>query len=347
MPGGRWPVWLATLLIGLVGALIAAGLGVPVPWMIGPVLVTAALRIAGVPLAPPPGTRPLGQWAIGTGLGLWFTPEVVAELAAFAPAVAVGAAFALALGAAAGRGLARLTGVDTSTAYFACMPGGASEMANLAERYGARVDRVAAAHTLRVLLVVLIVPAAFTASGVHGLDSRASVAHAVSAPGLCVLVPLTLLGALVWKRLGPPNPWVIGPLFVTAALTATGWLPSGLPRGVSVAGQLAIGVALGCRFSPDFFRAAPRFLAGVAALGLGMIALAALFGAALGALAGLPAPAVVLGTSPGGIAEMCITAQALALGVPLVTSFHVIRMLTVVLASGPLYALLERRDRGG
>ena len=55
-----------------------------------------------------------------------------------------------------------------------------------------------------------------------------------------------------------------------------------------------------------------------------MIALSALFGLALAAAFGLPAANVVLGNSPGGIAEMAITAAVLHLGVPMVTAFHVL-----------------------
>ena len=42
-------------------------------------------------------------------------------------------------------------------------------------------------------------------------------------------------------------------------------------------------------------------------------------------LSGLYPATLVLGMAPGGIAEMCITAKVLQLGVPLVTAFHVTR----------------------
>ena len=42
---------------------------------------------------------------------------------------------------------------------------------------------------------------------------------------------------------------------------------------------------------------------------------------------------------PGGIAEMCLTAKALQLGVPVVTAFHVTRMVAVVLLAGPLFRI--------
>jgi uncharacterized membrane protein AbrB (regulator of aidB expression) len=52
---------------------------------------------------------------------------------------------------------------------------------------------------------------------------------------------------------------------------------------------------------------------------------------------GLNPYAVILGNSPGGIAEMCLTAKALQLGVPLVTAFHVVRYVIVLLTTGPIY----------
>ena len=53
------------------------------------------------------------------------------------------------------------------------------------------------------------------------------------------------------------------------------------------------------------------------------------------------AAVALLAISPGGIAEMALTARVLRLGVPAVTAFHVARM--VVLAIGPLYRWWERR----
>ncbi|MNU10280.1 putative ammonia monooxygenase [compost metagenome] len=53
---------------------------------------------------------------------------------------------------------------------------------------------------------------------------------------------------------------------------------------------------------------------------------------------------MILGTTPGGIAEMAITAKVLQLGVPVVTAFHVTRMVFVVIVTGPLYAILAARQ---
>jgi uncharacterized membrane protein AbrB (regulator of aidB expression) len=48
-------------------------------------------------------------------------------------------------------------------------------------------------------------------------------------------------------------------------------------------------------------------------------------------------PSAVLATAPGGIAEMCITAKVLQLGVPLVTAAHVTRVIVLVTGTGVFF----------
>jgi uncharacterized membrane protein AbrB (regulator of aidB expression) len=56
---------------------------------------------------------------------------------------------------------------------------------------------------------------------------------------------------------------------------------------------------------------------------------------------GLPTPTLVLAMAPGGIAEMCITAKVLQLGVPLVTAAQVARVLVLISTTGPGFRLLR------
>ena len=103
-----------------------------------------------------------------------------------------------------------------------------------------------------------------------------------------------------------------------------------------------IGIALGTRFTPEFFRAAPRFLGAVAAITLLYLLAAAGFGVLLAAGSGLHWSTAIIATTPGGIGEMALTAQALKLGVPIVTAFHALRMAAVVISIGAVYRLWRR-----
>jgi membrane AbrB-like protein len=103
-----------------------------------------------------------------------------------------------------------------------------------------------------------------------------------------------------------------------------------------------IGCTLGARFEQKFASKAPRYMLVVAASVMLAMALAALSAWMLAWLGGLAIPTMVLATAPGGIAEMCITAKALQLGVPLVTAAHVTRVLMLVTTTAPLFRLVRR-----
>lgn len=340
-PASRPARLVLTLLAGAAAAGLCLLLHTPLPWMIGPLVATAIGCMAGLPLAAATPLRNAGQWAIGTVLGLYFTPQVVGIVASHWAAILAGIAWALLLGALFGVFLRRANAgrmaLDRPTLFFASAIGGASEMAVLAERFGGRMDLVASAHSLRILLVVLTIPFGFQAAGLHGLDPTLPGPQQVEWRGLLQLVAMTVAGGAFLRWRGVSNPWVLGPLFVAFGLTSTGVELSALPKWMTNLGQLFIGVALGTRFTPAFLHTAPRWLLSVGAGTLAMIVLSAGFAFGIAHLSGLHPATVMLGTSPGGIAEMCLTAKVLELGVPVVTAFHVTRMAAVVLLAAPLF----------
>jgi membrane AbrB-like protein len=241
--------------------------------------------------------------------------------------------------------LARLAGIDRTSAIFASVPGGAAEMAVLGERFGARVDKVSAAQSVRILVVVILLPALYTLSGVHGADAYVPGTSFVDAAGLATLLGATAIGGFIALRLGIPNAFVLGSLAVALPLTAMEIHLSAMPVLASNSAQCLLGCALGSRFQPDFIHGAPRFMAATVVTSVISIAVAALFGWSIAWAADLYAPTVILGTAPGGIAEMCITAKVLQLGVPLVTSFQVARIVILLLTTAPLFGFTRRKVR--
>jgi hypothetical protein len=328
---------LRTVVLALLGAGLAIWTRLPLPWLTGPLIMIASFNISGVRLRSVPYAREAGQWIIGFALGLYFTPEVVRLIVRLAPWVIVAVLFSVLLGLAGAWVLKRLSGESGTTCFFAAAIGGAAEMATQAERHGGQVDRVAAAHSLRIMLVALVVPFTLQWWGVQGTDPYTPGAATFDPTGFSVLVAATGGGAVVLTRLGVPNAFMLGPLLATAAITAGGFAWSSLPTPLLNAGQLLIGIALGSRFAPEFFRAAPRYLAAVAVLTFVYLAACAVFGAWLAEAAGLATATAVLASTPGGIGEMAITAKVLKLGAPIVTAFHSIRLALIVLIIGALY----------
>ena len=329
------------LAAGVAAGLLCSWLGTPLPWMIGPLFAMATLRLSGLPMETLPGGRDAGMLVVGMSLGLYFTVPVLREVAAYWPWFVFLGFASIAYGATSALLLMRLGNVDRATAYFGSMPGGAADMAHMGERYGARPDRVAFAHSVRMMMVVTLIPAGITLAGFSSTEEYRPVTVPFDVPGLAILIALNVVAGLVARRVGAPTAFTMGPLFLTTALTASGVELSSVPTWMTNAAQVLLGLNLGSRFERSFLREAPRFAsAALASIAL-MLALAGLVGWAIAATSGAYLGTALLAAAPGGIAEMTITAKVLRIGVAFVTAAHVVRYLIVVLFTMPMFRILE------
>lgn len=335
---------LAGAVASLVGALIAVWLGIPLPWLLGPLFVVASLRLMSAPVAAYMPLRNAGQWIIGVSLGLYFSPQIVGLITQHWPLLLLGMMVSLVLAAMGTWLLTAFGRADLKTAWFSSAIGGASEMSILAERYNARVDLVASAHSLRVLAVVTIIPFGFEWAGISGSMTTTLSKLPVNHFHLAVVVVLATLGGLLFRRFRVASSWVLGPLCATALLTVNELTVTSIPGWVVNMGQLFLGWSLGDRYRPAFFKAAPRFLSVVGVFSLLSIGLVFIVGILASRLTDLPLPTLWLGMAPGGLAEMAITAKVLMLGVPMVTAFQVSRMAFVVIVTGWIYERFLKRE---
>lgn len=335
---------LALALCAAAGALFA-WLRLPLPWMTGPLSAMAFCNFANAGLRAPRGAREAGQVVIGTALGLYFTAAVAREVLSYWHLLIAAGLFAIVLGALGGWILSRAARIDGTTAFFASVAGGAAEMTILGERYGARPDRVALGQSLRILAVVVVVPFALTYSGLRGTELYQPTTLPVDWGGLALLLAIAAGAAFLVNACGMPNAFMFGALGVVIALTVSGIHFSSMPPLLSNAAQVVLGCALGARFQRRSLESAPRYVFAVLVSVAVAMVVAAAFAAVLAWASGVPMATLVLATAPGGIAEMCITAKVLSLGVPLVTAAHVTRVLVLITTTAPTYLAVQRFRR--
>lgn len=333
--------WWATPLAGITGALLATAANWPLPWIIGSMLAVIIVRCSGWNIAQIPNGRKSGQWLIATSIGLHFTQAVVHEIAGHF-ALMLAAAFTTLLLALAGIALMRRQGMDLTTAYFAFMPANFAEMIQLGMRYKANVSQIAAAHSIRLVVIVLSVPPAMFVL----MQVPPDTVHARPPVDWYWLAPLLAGGAamaVLWKKLGLPNPWMFGPMALCGVVSAVFDLHMALPVELSHYGQLMIGCALGSFFDRDFFRRSPFYLLKVLAFTLSMIATTFLFAWGFALWSGSALLTLTLGMMPGSTTEMYLTAEALNLGAGMVTAMQIMRLVVVMLCAEPLLRLWLNR----
>jgi len=336
------PGMLRALAVGIPAGFIFDRLQAPIPWMIGPMIAVATLNLLGMRMHSPPYARQMGQVILGSAVGLYFTPSVVAALAGNLPAIIAATIAVFLVGGLGALTLSRASGVDGKSTFFASIPGGAMAMAVLADRYGAQIAPVALAHSLRVSLVVIIVPLALT----YGGFPLVAAAYRPDLPlDFSILTPWLAIGWLlgeISEKLHFQNGCLLVPIFLGAALTMSGIQLSAVPHWLIDFAQLMFGLVLGARYERAFFIRYKLFIPFALLNSCFILVTSALAGAALAWLFDLPVATMILATAPGGLAEMTITAQALKISVPLVVAFHLFRVIVVNMGTQYFYTLTAR-----
>ncbi len=357
-PAPGWVTWfprrggasiLATFLIAAAAGALFQWLGVPLPWMLGPLAVCAAGALAGLPMRGVPQSREVGQIFVGLAIGLRLTPEVLGSTLALVPHMALATAYVICVTTAAAFLLRPLAGVDGRTAFFATAAAGMADMAIVAKRYNGRSDAVAVVQATRVAFIVVTVPLLVFFFGRDGGIESPTTLRLAGPFELGFLVVLGTIGVHAVRPLGIPNPWLIGPVLVGALVASVGLLPVSVPRVFIVVAQIAIGISLGLRFERDLILRLPRVVGGALVVSALLVVVAAAGAWALETVADVPFSTGFLALAPAGVTEMVITAEAMHLDTALVTAFHVMRI--AVIASSILvvfraYEWVDRRING-
>ncbi len=318
-------------------------LRLPLPWMIGAMVFAATVRMLDQPLHIPSQTRKIGQVLIATSVGLSFTPEAVASMQSLLlPMVGVAVATIL-LGFLVAVFLMWITKVDVITASLASIPMGPVESAVLAVKHQVAPGPVVFAQTLRIVLLVVLIPPVIVAMDGSITDPVAILSRTDwTLSGAALLCGVGLVGAVVARMVRLANPYFVGSLG-GAALAAAFSLPiSAYPYAVLVLAQIFLGIWLGAVFDRDLLRRASGFIPGAILAAILLIVLCVGMGLAMTGMTGQSWQVMLLSTAPGSVTEMALTAKILDDGLAIVTAFHVIRIFIILPFAGTIIGLTAR-----
>lgn len=144
------------------GALMGRLLRLPAANLMGPMLLSAAVHLAGVTQSSPPFFLvALAQLIVGGSLGCRFVGVAPRVLARIVLISIPGTAVLLAITLAFGFGLHLLTGIPSTLLVLAYAPGGLAEMSLIAFYLGQDTAFVASHHLIRITLIILMAPLVF------------------------------------------------------------------------------------------------------------------------------------------------------------------------------------------
>ena len=327
-----------SLVVGAVGGTLFQLTGLPLAWMLGPLIANLLVSSRGVHVAIPEPLRDVFLAVMGIVLGSQVTPQLAQRVLDWPVSAAL-----LLLGVAASTAVAaawyRRCGFDPVSAWFGASPGAMTAMILLGEKCGGDPQRIAVAQSLRIILVILFLPPLFWAYEGGG-GSVGPPESALEHGWMLLTIPLLLpLGR--WLRI--PSSALLAPLLMAALLSGFDIASLSLPEWGMNAMLWVLGCAIGSRFQGMTRKLFGRYLwqSGVATL-LALLVLA-LFAELIHQLLGVGRDVALLALAPGGIGEMAILAVALNIDPVFVAFHHLLRMVTLMIIA-PFWArwLLRR-----
>jgi membrane AbrB-like protein len=333
------------LAIGAAGGYLFKLLTLPLPWMLGSMGFVTVATIAGLKTRIPPNFRAVMIAVLGIMLGGQFTPEIVARMGEWILTIS---ALALWMVLAGGSGLVyfrRAAGYDKTTAFFSATPGGLNEMVIVGHAMGGDDRIISLTHASRIVLVVFTIPLWYRLSGAVPAVAPATGVGLLDLAWLdvAVLAGCAVAGALGARALRIPASFLVGPMVLSAVVHMAGISGSKPPDAIVAFAQIAIGAAIGGRFSGMALRHMARIAGHAVISAVIMLALTVAFSLALARLTGYPLPAIVLAFAPGGLAEMSLIALALSVDAAFVASHHIARIIMVVTLAPAVFRLTRRK----
>lgn len=149
---------LITLIVGIIGGIIAMKLKVPAGTMMGSMIAVAIFNVTTGQAFMPQDIRIVTQIAAGAFIGTGIKYKDVLDMRLMIKPAIFMISLMIILDVAMGYVMHLVTGIDLITALFACAPGGVVDMSLISSDLGADSSKVAILQLVRLMSVLIIFP---------------------------------------------------------------------------------------------------------------------------------------------------------------------------------------------
>jgi membrane AbrB-like protein len=342
------PTWLLRLRTFVIAMLGVGGfhlLGLPLPFLFGPMVALLLAGLLGVELRSITPVSNAARSILGVAVGASITPALVHQLPSMAVTISLVPVFIILSGLVGVPYFRRFCGFDATTAYYSAMPGGLQDMVLFGHEAGGRTRTISLVQATRLLAFVTVAP--FILHHYYGLnlhrpvgDSAASLANGQ----MLLMLGLAITGWWAGVRVKLFGAAMLGPMVLAGIAAMTGYLSDRPPREAILFAQVFVGLSIGAHYSGLTFKELKRDVFS----GLGFVvllgALSAVFITSLSYWKLGDPVAIFLAYAPAGQAEMAVFAIVVGADLGYVVTHHLVRLVLVIIGA-PVAAAWLRRQR--
>lgn len=234
--------------------------------------------------------------------------------------------------------------MDKKTAFFCCIPGGASEIIGLCGQYGADNRIVAAFHTVRITFFSLLIP--LIIGFLNPAIKDPLINHTTINKNQVIFFLLVIILTLLFNKFfGIPGGILIFSIIFGFLINEFVMEVSDVPRYIIGIGQASIGAFVGIRFNKEVLNHLLK-IGPITLIIIVIFFLLSIFSSTIFMmLTQMPFSISLLGVVPAGAPEMSVTAIALNIDPTVIASLHIIRIISTFIALPFLMKLFSLKNK--
>ncbi len=327
--------YLLSIFLGLFGGFVAYKIGIPLPWMLGPLIIIGFFCALKFEIKLPKKPLPLIRALLGCVIGSNFTNEIFININQIGKSLFILPFFVILMILSTYFVLKIIMNYDKKTSLIGSMPGGLNEMVLLVSEIGGNERIVTLLNTTRIIVVVTIASVLTHLFTEDLINETSEILYFSNLDDLLFIFIISIIGFFIGKILSIPGYSIIGPMLLSSFLHAFGFINVTPNIILIIVIQIYLGSNLGLYFKGiNLQEFVGPIKAGVLSTFISFIPLS-LFLYYLNFL-GFDLLSLILSYAPGGQAEMCILTLSIGGDIVFVSIHHVFRVFFVIIMAALL-----------
>lgn len=336
-----------TLLVGLIGALVAIKCKIPAGAMIGSLFAVAFFNVLTNNADLPNSYKIIAQISTGTFIGAKITANDVKGLKnIFFPSLIMVIIMGV-VNFIMGYFIYKFTPLDMVTAFFATAPGGLTDMTIISYDFGADSSKVALLQMVRLISVVSLIPALmkiiikkFNTSHKKNITSSATIDNSKEInfsslnqkekfSKVFLTLFVGLIGGILGKIFNIPSGAMTLSMIATAIYNIysdNAFMPIPLRQLI----QVLAGALIGAKMTLSDILSLKEIIIPVGVVIMGFCLMNLLLGILIYKITDFSVETSLFATAPGGMSDISIIASELGADTPKVATMQFFRLVTVV-----------------
>ena len=336
----KYRLYFNGLLLAFLGGFLAHFIGIPLPWMLGPLIAVGIATATNCNISIPEAPRPICRALLGCAIGANFSPEVLNRSLEIGLSLIILPIFILTMIFLTTIYLKKVMKFDYKTSIFGSIPGGLNEMVILGNEVGVSPRTMVLIHSTRIVVVVFFASIAlyFLPNELKNISLEIDLFK--NADQLLAVIFVSFFGYYIGKIIRLPGYTITGPMIFSGVLHVLGLVKAMPIYLLIIIVQIVLGSVLGAQFknisSKDIYGPIMSgFITTLIAFIPLLIFIIILIKFDYSLLS------VILSYSPGGQSEMNILALSVGADMAFISTHHMLRVFMVIFLAAFIQKFLK------